>query len=149
MSLPVPSGNIGQGKGVTRLGTAEWYSFPEGQKPSFKSGDLWLSRMHTGESVGYADDRHALVVSGTRSGKGTSIIVPNLILWPGSAVVIDPKGENATVTARRRGKGSTVMASSTCKRSSSSEKLRSSSASNKSSPESIARLCTTLSRTSK
>lgn len=34
-----------------------------------------------------------------RGGKGTSIIVNNLCFWPGSAVVIDPKGENATVTA--------------------------------------------------
>lgn len=47
-----------------------------------------------------------MVCAGTRSGKGTSVIVPNLAFWCGSAVVIDPKGENAIVTARRRGKGS-------------------------------------------
>jgi type IV secretory pathway TraG/TraD family ATPase VirD4 len=45
-------------------------------------------------------------VSGTRGGKGTGIIIPNLCLWPGSCIVVDPKGENATVTARRRGDGS-------------------------------------------
>ncbi len=33
-------------------------------------------------------------------------IVNNLILWPGSVCVVDPKGENATITAARRGKGS-------------------------------------------
>jgi len=32
--------------------------------------------------------------------------VPNLCFWPGSCIVVDPKGENATVTARRRGNGS-------------------------------------------
>ena len=31
---------------------------------------------------------------------------PNLCFWPGSAIVVDPKGENATVTAQRRGDGS-------------------------------------------
>ena len=43
---------------------------------------------------------------GTRGGKGAGVIVPNLCQWRGSCIVIDPKGENATVTARRRGDGS-------------------------------------------
>jgi type IV secretory pathway TraG/TraD family ATPase VirD4 len=51
-------------------------------------------------------DQHALICMGPRAGKGTSILVPNLVLWRGSCVVIDPKGENATITARRRGNGS-------------------------------------------
>ncbi len=34
-----------------------------------------------------------------------SLIVPNLIMYEGSAFVIDPKGENAAITAGRRGKG--------------------------------------------
>ncbi len=88
------------------LGTADWFRFAPGQTPTFRKGDLWLSRLPTGEPVGYRDDRHVLVCSGPRSGKGTSILVPNLLLWPGSVVVIDPKGENAVITARRRGKGS-------------------------------------------
>lgn len=88
------------------LGTAAWFQFPEGEKPTCESGDFFLSRLPTGEAVGVRDDRHILLVSGTRSGKGASILVPNLCFWPGSAVVIDPKGENAIVTARRRGKGS-------------------------------------------
>lgn len=88
------------------LGTAAWFQFPEGEKPTCESGDFFLSRLPTGEAVGVRDDRHILLVSGTRAGKGASILVPNLCFWPGSVVVIDPKGENAIVTARRRGKGS-------------------------------------------
>lgn len=88
------------------LGTAEWFRFPQGDKPVFRIGDLWLSRLPTGEPVGFHDDRHVLICSGTRAGKGTSVIIPNICLWPGSIVVLDPKGENAIVTARRRGKGS-------------------------------------------
>jgi type IV secretory pathway TraG/TraD family ATPase VirD4 len=88
------------------LGTAQWYHLDRNGKPLFRKGDFWLSRSQTGEAVGLADDRHALITSGTRAGKGVSVIVPNLVLWPGSVFVLDPKGENAKVTARRRGAGS-------------------------------------------
>ena len=88
------------------LGTAAWLQFPSGARPTFSRGDFWLSRLDSGEAVGFRDDRHVLVASGTRAGKGVSVLIPNLCLWPGSVLVIDPKGENAMVTARRRGKGS-------------------------------------------
>ena len=45
-----------------------------------------------------------LTIAGSRGGKGRSAIIPNLILWPHSALVIDPKGTNAAVTAPRRGR---------------------------------------------
>jgi len=45
---------------------------------------------------------HFLTVAGTRTGKGVSLIIPNLLCYRGSALVIDPKGENAWVTAPRR-----------------------------------------------
>src|SRR6185437_11823571 len=35
----------------------------------------------------------------TRSGKGAGIVVPNLLNWPDSVVVLDIKGENYGVTA--------------------------------------------------
>jgi type IV secretory pathway TraG/TraD family ATPase VirD4 len=72
------------------------------------SAAIWTGRsIHDPDlPIGFSDDTHVCVVSGTRGGKGTSVIVPNLCLWPGSCVVIDPKGENATVTAARRGSGS-------------------------------------------
>ena len=47
-------------------------------------------------------DRHFLSVAPTRSGKGVSLIIPNLLYYQGSAIVIDPKGENAWVTAKCR-----------------------------------------------
>lgn len=72
----------------------------------YRPGTIWLGRLPDGTPVGYGDDRHVCLVSATRGGKGTSSIVPNLCLWPGSIVVIDPKGENAAVTAPRRGSGS-------------------------------------------
>lgn len=40
----------------------------------------------------------------TRSGKGVSSIIPNLLTYEGSALVIDPKGENALITSQARAK---------------------------------------------
>src|SRR5262249_12939831 len=57
----------------------------------------------------YKDDRHVCLVGGSRGGKGTTGIIPALITWPGSIVVVDPKGENATITAARRGGGSAYV----------------------------------------
>ena len=48
------------------------------------------------------NEKHVLIMASTRSGKGTSLIVPHLLRYPGSAFVLDPKGENAKATGRRR-----------------------------------------------
>ncbi len=55
--------------------------------------------------VGFSDDRHVCTIATNRAGKGRSVIIPNLITWRGSVLVIDPKGQNALVTAMARGKG--------------------------------------------
>jgi type IV secretion system protein VirD4 len=70
-----------------------------------REGKVFLGELD-GKLVGIWDDRHILTVGGSRAGKGVSAIIPNLIFYPGSVVVIDPKGENAKRTATRRGRGS-------------------------------------------
>jgi type IV secretion system protein VirD4 len=55
-----------------------------------------------GKLIGWSDDRHLLTVAGTRAGKGASLIIPNLLLYSGSVLAIDPKGELARITGRRR-----------------------------------------------
>jgi type IV secretory pathway TraG/TraD family ATPase VirD4 len=47
-------------------------------------------------------ERHTLIVAPQRTGKGTRVIIPTLLRYLGSMLVIDPKGENAAVTARVR-----------------------------------------------
>lgn len=54
------------------------------------------------EKLTYAGDAHLCTVAPTRSGKGVSVIIPNLLTYTGPVVVFDPKGENYAVTARRR-----------------------------------------------
>jgi type IV secretion system protein VirD4 len=57
---------------------------------------------HERSFLRYAGEGHLVTVAPTRSGKGTGAIIPNLLTYPGSVVVTDPKGENYAVTARRR-----------------------------------------------
>ena len=42
---------------------------------------------------------HVLVCAPTGAGKGVGVVIPNLLAWPGSAVVLDVKGENFARTA--------------------------------------------------
>jgi type IV secretion system protein VirD4 len=55
-----------------------------------------------GGPVLYRGDNHLMTVAPTGAGKGRGVIVPNLLVYPGPAVIIDPKGEAFQVTARRR-----------------------------------------------
>lgn len=52
---------------------------------------------------------HVLTCAPTGSGKGIGAVIPTLLEYPGSALVLDLKGENYAVTARaRRAMGHTV-----------------------------------------
>lgn len=94
----------GLGEITRSLSEMQWFPSErlEQDRFAFAPGRLFLGATEWGY-VGFADDRHALTVAGSRAGKGTSLIVPNLLFWPGSCIAIDPKGELATITASRRG----------------------------------------------
>ena len=72
----------------------------------FDGTKLFLGEVN-GERIGIDDDRHAMMVAGSRAGKGQCVIIPTLLEYVGSALVIDPKAELASITARRRGQGGT------------------------------------------
>src|SRR5262245_39373170 len=55
-----------------------------------------------GAPLVYEGDGHLLSIAPTGKGKGRGDIIPNLLRYPGPVIVIDPKGENYAVTARRR-----------------------------------------------
>lgn len=58
----------------------------------------------------FRQDGHILTCAPTGAGKGVGGVVPNLLDYPGSAFVLDFKGENHAVTARaRRAMGQTVV----------------------------------------
>lgn len=52
--------------------------------------------------VHWDDDGHLLTIAPTRSGKAVTSIVPNLLRYRGSCVVLDPKGEHFEKTSKWR-----------------------------------------------
>lgn len=71
-------------------------------KSSLPVADAMPALDQPGAPLCSTPEHHTLIVARTRTGKGTRIIVPTLLNYRGSALVIDPKGENAAITARAR-----------------------------------------------
>ncbi|TXG87729.1 MAG: type IV secretory system conjugative DNA transfer family protein [Thermomicrobiales bacterium] len=69
----------------------------------WKPGRVLLGKWN-GRLIGRDDDRHVVTLAGNRAGKTQTALIPNLLRYPGSCVVLDPKGElaKATAAARRR-----------------------------------------------
>lgn len=67
----------------------------------YETGKILLGKIGA-NLIGVRDDRHLVTIAGSRAGKGVSAIIPNLLTYTGSVLCIDPKGENASITARRR-----------------------------------------------
>lgn len=93
------------------LGTASFVPQEDLDRNGYEYGDFWLGRTLNGAPFGWREDMNLLTCAGSRSGKGVGVVVPNLLDFPGSAVVIDPKGELADLTAdyRRRVLGHRVI----------------------------------------
>lgn len=75
---------------------------------TYKPGDLFLGydtdkAAPSGlREIGIGTEKHLITVAAPRTGKGAALIIPNLLRWNGSALVNDPKGENADATAEAR-----------------------------------------------
>jgi type IV secretion system protein VirD4 len=57
---------------------------------------------HRGRFLTLPGQLSVMLSAPTRSGKGVGVVVPNLLNWPDSVVVLDIKGENYEVTAGYR-----------------------------------------------
>jgi len=66
-----------------------------------KAGRQILLGEVNGQLAGVKDDRHIVTIAGSRAGKSVSLTA-NLLFYRGSVLAIDPKGELASLTARRR-----------------------------------------------
>ena len=91
-------------------------SKPELEAYRYAQGAFRLGLIHSDHGAdfdaGIFDDRHLFIVAGSRAGKGTTMIIRNLVHWQGGMVCIDPKGENASITAIRRGQETSETRSS-------------------------------------
>jgi len=68
---------------------------------AFEPGMIFLGRLDQ-KMIGLRDNRHVVTIAGSRGGKSACLLIPNLLLYPGSVLVIDPKGELARETAAHR-----------------------------------------------
>jgi len=81
-------------------GTAHWGIAEETTTEGFLLGKQSYSIKKDPVSIYY--DGHVITCAPTGAGKGIGAVVPNLLQYPGSSVVIDIKGENYAVTAAQR-----------------------------------------------
>lgn len=77
-----------------RLFQREWHRYEHGR--------VLIGRHRNGRLLWDGTDRHILVLAPTRTGKGVSSVLTNLLLCRNPMVVTDPKGENFAVSYRRR-----------------------------------------------
>jgi len=57
-----------------------------------------------GRYLMFEGQQHAIISAPTRSGKGVGIVIPNLLNWPESVVILDIKQENWDITSAYRRK---------------------------------------------
>lgn len=84
------------------LGSAKFGGKKDIDALAKNDGDLIVGRGPKGQLLRYDGPAHLITIAPTRSGKGIGTIIPNLLTANRSVICIDPKGENARVTGRRR-----------------------------------------------
>lgn len=74
-----------------------------GQTDDYLLGSFRIAKNEPPHFLAHHTDKHLLSIAPTRTGKGRGLILPNLLDLPNHSVfVIDPKGENALVSAPYR-----------------------------------------------
>ena len=66
------------------------------------NGEIYEEKNESNCFLGIKGDGHILTVAPTRSGKGVGLVIPNLLHYNQSVIVIDPKGENYQKTRAYR-----------------------------------------------
>ena len=99
------------GSALTKFGLTHWQTSGELSKNGFfgkRGTGFILGKMskpkRKGKYLVAKTFPHALIVAPTGRGKTSGFVIPNLLSWEGSAVVLDVKGENFVATARHRRK---------------------------------------------
>jgi len=107
IAMPSKKSELGSGS----HGSARWATVADAKTHGLlreqKSPAWGLSLGRFGKQPRGADPRcwvtsHVLTCAPTGAGKGVGCVIPNLLQYPGSAIVLDIKGENYAVTAKRR-----------------------------------------------
>lgn len=84
-------------------GAARWASASEQRAAGLRARQgLILGRANDGGFLIADGPEHVMLYAPTRTGKGVGVVIPNLLAWPHSVVVLDIKRENFEVTASYR-----------------------------------------------
>lgn len=104
LQADLPRGVKGRDVEKSTPAGSQWMPAGEVKKYAYNplAGDRLFFGKQGNEFIGVEDDRHVVTFAGTRAGKGVSAIIPNLLTYKGSMVVMGPKPENADLTARTR-----------------------------------------------
>ena len=86
-------------RGTPLHGAARFANERELKRHGFRSALGIVVGRKGGRFLTFGGNEHVLVEAPTRSGKGTGIVIPNLLTWQGSVVVLDVKRENYDATA--------------------------------------------------
>ena len=80
-------------------GAARFATEHELRRHGFRAATGIVVGRKRGEFLTFGGPEHIIVEAPTRSGKGVGIVIPNLLTWQGSVVVLDVKRENYEATA--------------------------------------------------
>jgi type IV secretion system protein VirD4 len=101
----LPAGLIAAARPRRALhGDARFASTAEVDRAGLTGGEqpgILIGR-HRGRFLSLPGQLSVMLSAPTRSGKGVGVVIPNLLNWPDSVVVLDIKGENYDVTAGYR-----------------------------------------------
>src|SRR3546814_577966 len=75
-------------------GAARWASKAEARAASLAAKEGLLLGKFGGDYIHFGGTEHVLLEAPTRAGKGVGVVIPNLLTWPDSIVVLDVKQEN-------------------------------------------------------
>lgn len=85
---------------LRRHGQTGWASFADVRAAKLFAATGAVLGQFEGEIIAYDGPGHLLLVGASRSGKGRGHVVPTLLAWPRSVLVLDVKGELADGDAR-------------------------------------------------
>ena len=83
-------------------GSARWANDKEIRNANLVQDDGIVIGKHKGEMLRFPGQQFVLLAAPTRSGKGVGVVIPNLLTYTGSVVVLDIKQENYNITAGYR-----------------------------------------------
>ena len=88
----------------TLHGAARWAKGSEARRAGLLGKEGLLLGRYGGGFIQFGGSEHVLLEAPTRSGKGVGVVIPNLLTWPDSLVVLDVKQENWEKSAGWRAK---------------------------------------------